>query len=170
MLSQRYSILKIEGPKDVIQILHASFEDFLCDGTRPGYFFVGNYEEQYTFRTSRTVRVLEHYSSRDDESRVQYVFTSLKWGLMFDIHRWKHRKSGDAAGRKVTSTAKLCMRFETYLSASSLVQKFGNFRGLLAQYQENKSISLPNSTPPRAITEEALLLIKEVQAIKCDYL
>ncbi|KAI3619128.1 nwd2 [Moniliophthora roreri] len=62
-----HSILNVRGPRDEIQIFHASFSDFLRDKSRSAYFFLGSELEQNSFLACRTCRILERYSQLSDK-------------------------------------------------------------------------------------------------------
>uniref|UniRef100_A0A0W0FIM2 NACHT domain-containing protein n=1 Tax=Moniliophthora roreri TaxID=221103 RepID=A0A0W0FIM2_MONRR len=57
-----HSILHIGGPNERIQILHASFGDFLCDPTRSDDFFSGDARTQNSFLATHLLHAIDHYS------------------------------------------------------------------------------------------------------------
>ncbi|ESK95170.1 nwd2 [Moniliophthora roreri MCA 2997] len=64
-----HSILDISGPNDDIRNFHASFDDFLRDPTRSGYFFVGDDRTQHSSLACWYLHAIDHYFevSQEDE-------------------------------------------------------------------------------------------------------
>ncbi|ESK90531.1 nwd2 [Moniliophthora roreri MCA 2997] len=57
-----HSIFEIGGPDDFIRPLHASFDDFLRDATRSGYYYMGDARNQHTLLTRWLLRAFTLYT------------------------------------------------------------------------------------------------------------